>query len=73
MRYFEIVGGLRVPMSSEESEVLTASKEGLMKNKASERQWEVGRQMVNKGLLTRIKKDDEECVIPNEDPPLKRS
>ena len=75
MRYFEIAGGLRVPLSGEEQKVLSIVQDnegGVGKKEMDERQWEIGRQMVSRGLLRRVNSGDQERVVANDDIPLKR-
>lgn len=59
MRYFEIAGGLRVHVSEEEQELIEASThQTLDDDKLDERQQEVARKMVSRGLLIRHESDD---------------
>lgn len=62
MRFYEISGGFRVPVSKEEQQIidlaLDASNGELMKSDLDERQQEVARIMVTKGLLRRLKDED---------------
>jgi hypothetical protein len=53
MRYFEIAGGFRMPINEEEQEVLTLIQESELEIEDSnldERQQELARQMVSRGL-----------------------
>lgn len=74
MRYFEIVGGYRVPISAEEHLVLgMAETDGSVSDDTlDERQQEVARTMVRRGLLLPVKKDGKECLSPNHDPNIWR-
>ncbi len=61
MRFFEISSGLRLPISEEEQEVLdliSSAEERFPKSKLDERQREVARLMVSRGLLIREREDD---------------
>jgi hypothetical protein len=54
MRYHEIASGMRVPVSAEEQQVLDLSKDGVLKHDGlDERNQEVARTMVSRGLLNR--------------------
>jgi hypothetical protein len=68
MRYFEIAGGLRMPINEEEQEVLTLIQESEHETEDSnldERQRELARQMVSRGLLNRLHKDGKIYYEPN--------
>jgi hypothetical protein len=68
MRYFEIAGGLRMPINEEEQEVLTLIQESEHETEDSnldERQQELARQMVSRGLLNRLHKDGKIYYEPN--------
>jgi hypothetical protein len=76
MRYFEIAGGLRVPVSGEEQKVLSHVGDKGRVNRAdmSDRSQEIARLMVSRGLLRRVRNgDDKEAFIQNNDPPLTRN
>ena len=54
MRFHEIASGLRVPISGEEQAVLRLTKSGpLRRDDLDDRQQEVARQMVKRGVLER--------------------
>lgn len=54
MRYHEISAGTRVPVSSEEQDLLDLSSKGVLDNNTlDDRQKEVARNMVSRGLLRR--------------------
>jgi hypothetical protein len=54
MRYHEISAGTRVPVSSEEQDLLDLASEGVLDNSTlNDRQKEVARNMVSRGLLRR--------------------
>lgn len=58
MRYFEIASGLRMPVSSEEQELIDqAHREPLAKDDLDERGQEVARLMVSRGLLGQFQRD----------------
>jgi ParB-like chromosome segregation protein Spo0J len=60
MRFFEISSGLRIPVSEEEQEILDliSPENRIAKSKLDERQKEVARNMVTRGLLVREREDD---------------
>lgn len=59
MRYFEIAGGARIPVDHEEHDLLErASGTRLEDAGLDEREQEVARKMVSKGLLNFINGDD---------------
>jgi hypothetical protein len=74
MRYFEIAGGIRLQLSQEEQNVLSTVEKShrLPSEDMDERQEEIARQMVRRGLLNRVKVKDKEHYIANNDPPLTR-
>jgi hypothetical protein len=54
MRYFEITSGVRLPISSEEQTIIDkATTARLYRSTLDERDQEVARQMVTRGLLVR--------------------
>lgn len=60
MRIHELLNGLRTPISNEESRLVAKirdNKEPMRRAKLDEREQEVARLLVNKGVLTRTKKD----------------
>lgn len=66
MRWFEIASGFRLPVCSEEQEMLNrAEKEPMAKATMDERDEEVARLMVSRGVLKQVMKDDEVYYIPN--------
>lgn len=68
MRYFEIAGGLRMPVNEEEQEMLTLiqeSEHSISDSNLDERQQEVARKMVSRGLLNRLQKDGKIYYEPN--------
>ena len=74
MRYFEIAGGFRVTLSGEEQRVLTKVEKNhrIASGDMEEREGEVARTMVRRGLLNRVQVNDKEHYIANNDPPLTR-
>lgn len=71
MRFYEISSGVRIPVSEEEQEILDLLKnEGKIKKSAlDERQQEVARLMVGRGVLSRSRGGDDSDIIfrPNGD------
>jgi hypothetical protein len=66
MRFFEISSGIRLPVSQEEQEILDLALEGsLLESKLDERQGEVARLMVSRGLLVREETDDDAQLKAN--------
>ena len=58
MRYFEIASGYTLPVSVEEQEVLDRiGNKQLLASEFNEREAEVARLMVNRGLLHRLASD----------------
>ena len=68
MRFHEISSGIRLPVSNEEQEMMDfiASKERVGKAELDERQQEVTRLMVSRGLLIREKDGEEIFLRPND-------
>ncbi len=63
MRFFEITSGVRMPVSCEEQAILDKAATGaLRKVDLDERDQEVARRMVTRGLLNRGR-DDEKNVV----------
>jgi hypothetical protein len=66
MRFYEISSGLRIPISEEEQELFDLITKGsLEKSALDERQQEVARNMVTRGLLIRENKDGVIILRPN--------
>jgi hypothetical protein len=68
MRYFEIAGGFRMPVNSEEQDLLTLLKESeefVSEDELDERQQELARLMLSRGLLNRLQKDGKIYYEPN--------
>lgn len=69
MRFREIRGGLMMPVSNEEQELidLIESSNGMIKrNDLGERQRELARKMVSRGLLNRIRHDGSLFYVLND-------
>lgn len=66
MRFFEISSGVRLPVSQEEQEILDMVSEGaILESKLNERQEEVARLMVSRGLLIREENDGDAKLQAN--------
>jgi hypothetical protein len=74
MRYHEISGGFRVPVSEEEQEIISLiqEKDQVKKADLDERQREIARLMVSRGLLNRGR-DDDQVVLTLNSPDLWRN
>ncbi len=69
MRFHEIASGLRVPISGEEQAVLRLAKSGpLRRDDLDDRQQEVARQMVKRGVLERGRIDGNVVFIDTDSP-----
>lgn len=69
MRFIEISGNLTVPISNEETVVLEkikGSKGPLPQSHLDERESELARRLVHRGVLDRTKIDGVSCLIYNE-------
>ena len=69
MRFLEIQGNFLVPISNEEMLVMEKVRSNpvpLPKKNLNERERELARQMVIRGLLNRIKIEDSVCFIQND-------
>lgn len=68
MRFYEISSGFRIPLSNEEQEMMDyiSSKKRIGKAELDERQQEVTRLMVSRGLLIREKDGEEIFLRPND-------
>lgn len=62
MRYYEITSGVRLPVSGEEQDILDKVGSSLKKSSLDEREQEVARRMVTRGLLNRSR-DGEKNII----------
>ena len=58
MRYVETTAGLRVPVSGEEQEIFDKAGDKLYKKSLDEREKEVARKMVSRGVLNRRQDED---------------
>lgn len=65
MRFHEISSGVRIPVSQEEQDIidLFSEKRQLIRSSLDERQQEVARMMVSRGLLDRKKGKDGQMVF----------
>lgn len=65
MRFHEISSGVRIPVSQEEQDIidLFSNKRQLIRSSLDERQQEVARMMVSRGLLDRKKGKDGQMVF----------
>lgn len=69
MRFVEIRGNTLVPISNEETlivEKVKGSLEPLIAQTLNEREGEVARQLVHRGVLSRIKIDGDTCLVYND-------
>jgi hypothetical protein len=70
MRFIEIRGGLSIPVSSEEQDLLERieeSDEGMVdRTSLSERERELARKMVSRGVLNRSKNDGNIFYLKND-------
>lgn len=69
MRFVEIRGNLLVPISNEENlllEKIRGSIEPVRTLDLDPRQRELARQMVHRGVLSRVKIDDASCYLYND-------
>lgn len=69
MRFIEIRGSIRVPVSNEEMLVVERVKqrdEPLPKKSLDLREKELARQLVNKGVLDRVLIDEQICFVYND-------
>lgn len=57
MRYFEITSGVRIPVSGEEQELIDKIGDSMPKADLNEREQELARLMVSRGLLIRSRRD----------------
>lgn len=74
MRYFEITSGVRIPISGEEAGILDKVKEAghLANDTLNEREAEIARIMVSRGIIVCSRVDDKICFSPRFDPNLRR-
>lgn len=69
MRFHEIASGLRIPVSGEEQALLNAAKSGYVRrDDLGEREQEVARRMVSRGLLNRDRLDGAVIFVSNDTP-----
>ena len=73
MRYSEIASGFHVPVSIEEQELLDRADPYLAKDDLDERDQEVTRLMVSRGVLRQVMKDGRVCYRANSDKDIWRN
>jgi len=69
MKFLEIAGGFLYPVSNEESMLIEKIKglgQPYPKSQLDERQRELARQLVNRGVLTRVLVEDKLCFVYND-------
>ncbi len=69
MRFFEISSGIRLPVNEEEQVLLDRAVEQrrIKRSELSEREQEVARLMVSRGLLNRVRTDEDGIIYkPND-------
>lgn len=69
MKFVEIQSGILQPVSNEENiilEMVKGFKGPLPKSRLNQRERELARQLVSRGLLTRVIHEDKLCFIANE-------
>ena len=68
MRFVEIQGNLLAPVSNEEEIVLekvSSTADPYPKSKLDEREQQLARQLVNRGIIDRIRVDGRVCFVHN--------
>lgn len=68
MKFVEIAGSFLQPLSNEENvllEKVKENKEPLPKEKLDEREQELARQLVSRGILTRLRLHNKLYFVPN--------
>ena len=67
MRYFEVMGGIRVPASVEETALIERieANGALTRKSLNERDRELARKLVSRGILNRVSIDEETNFILN--------
>ena len=76
MKFVEITGGILQPVSNEENIVLEMVKgygSPIPKRELDERQQEIARSLVTRGLLTRFSYNGKLCFVANELEEMPRS
>lgn len=73
MRFHEIMGGIKIPVYNEEQMILDKiGDDSIANSELNEREQEVARKMVSRGLLNRFVSDGEILFYANFDPSLRR-
>ena len=67
MRYFEIASSVQIPISCEEQDLLDKVKSSFPRDDLDERDQEVARLMVSRGVLRQVMKDQKVFYKPNSD------
>ena len=72
MKVIEIMGGLRLPVFNQEMEIyhLIEEKKLVKRSQLNERQQELARTMVKRGILRQFTKDGKLCFVINRPEPL---
>ncbi len=66
MRWFEIASGVRLPVHSEEDELLRrTTKKAVPKEEMDEREAQLAHELVSRGVLKHIQKDGQVHYVPN--------
>lgn len=73
LRYHEISAGFQVPVYGEEQELLDKAGDDLLKDDLDEREQEVARLMVSRGLLRQVKKDGQVYYRPDSEKDIWRN
>jgi hypothetical protein len=70
MKIIEVIGGMRIPVYNFENALFEKIKEknGLGKSQLSEREQEIARNMLSRGILKRAKRGDQIVYKVNEMP-----
>lgn len=69
MKFVEIQSGILQPISNDENIILEMVRgygKPMPKSKLNLREKELARQLVHRGILTRVMHEDKLCFIPNE-------
>ena len=68
MKIIDIIGSLRLPISNEENQLLEkiVKSNGIYKESLNERERELSRQLVSKGVLKRVKNENKTFYLYNE-------
>ncbi len=72
MRYFEITSGVRIHLSQEEQDIVDKASHDLAKANLNDREQEVARRMVSRGILRRLTKSDKKIYFKKNKDKLRR-